>query len=260
MLVFIDESGHPHPNDPSTRPVLAAVCFPQRASRSISRQLFAIKRSRLGNERAGLELKANAILNRRTFTRKPEIRELVEETFDQIRNIDLTIFAVIMEKPADVIPRNSPLLPRQYRYILQRGDALLSGGSATAVVLVDGDGSQYGGLSAKFEGYLNRFREGQAMTNVVDTPYFVDSRYTMGIQLADLVAGAIRQYHEAELSRNPNTSDPYLRAVARYYRTVEAKTKDLTSPQGYPLRGLYFMSEHLHYGGPEEGSFEPDQP
>ncbi len=164
MLVFIDESGHPHPNDPSTRPVLAAVCFPQRASRSISRQLFAMKRSLLGGERAGLELKANAILNRRTFTRKPEIRELVEETFDQIRNIDLTIFAVIMEKPADVIPRNNPLLPRQYRYILQRVDALLSGGSATAVVLVDGDGSQYGGLSAKFEGYLNRFREGQAMT------------------------------------------------------------------------------------------------
>ena len=27
MLVFIDESGHPHPNDPTTRPVLAAVYF-----------------------------------------------------------------------------------------------------------------------------------------------------------------------------------------------------------------------------------------
>ena len=259
MLVFIDESGHPHPNDPTTRPVLASVCFPQRESRSISRQVFAMKRSLLGSERAGLELKANAILNRRTFKRKPEIRELLEETFDQIRNIDLTIFAVIMEKPGEVIPRNDTRLPRQYRYILQRVNALLSGGSASAVVLVDGDGSQYGGLSEKFEGYLNRFHEGQSMTNVVDTPYFVDSRYTMGIQLADLVAGVVRQYQEAELFRYPNTPDPYLRAVARYYRTVESKTTDRTSPQGYPLRGLYLMSEHLHYMGPEDDSFDLDQ-
>ena len=71
MLVFIDESGHPHPNDPTTRPVLAAVCFPESAS-GISRQLFAIKRTLLGNERAGEEL--DEMLNRRTFNRRPEAR------------------------------------------------------------------------------------------------------------------------------------------------------------------------------------------
>ena len=38
------------------------------------------------------------------------------------------------------------------------------------------------------------------MTKVVDTPYFVDSRYTIGIQLADIVAGVTRQYHEARPS------------------------------------------------------------
>ena len=30
MLAFIDESGQPHPDDPTSRPVLAAVCFPNR--------------------------------------------------------------------------------------------------------------------------------------------------------------------------------------------------------------------------------------
>ncbi len=99
MLIFIDESGHPHPNDRTTRPVLAAVCFPESESRNISRQLFSIKRSLLGDERAGKELKANEILNSRTFNRRSELRELVAEIFDQIQNLDVTIFAVVMEKP-----------------------------------------------------------------------------------------------------------------------------------------------------------------
>ena len=169
-----------------------------------------------------------------------------------------------MEKPETVVSRDDPRLPRQYRYILQRVNALLSDQTGTAVVLVDGDGSQYGGLSAKFERYLNRFREGQSMTKVVDTPYFVDSRYTMGIQLADIVAGVVRQYHENDLSRGlPSDdlsrglpSDPYLRAVGRYYRTIESKMQDLTSPDGFPLPSLYFMAERLHYFGLEEEASE----
>ena len=260
MLVFIDESGHPHPNDPTTRPVLAAVCFPERESRSIGRQLFSIKRSLLGDERTGKELKANQILNKRTFDRRPELRELVAEIFDQIQNLEITIFAVVMDKPEAVIPRDTVYLPRQYRYILQRVNALMVGEQSMAFVLVDGDGSQYGGLSAKLERYLNRYYEGQSMTNVVDTPYFVDSKYTMGIQLADLVAGVIRQYQEAELYRDPHTSDPYLRAIARYYRIIESKTMDLTDPQGRPLRGIYLMAEHLHYFDPEDEATSGSQP
>ena len=260
MLVFIDESGHPHPEDSTTRPVLAAVCFPERESRSIARQLFGIKRSLLGDERAGKELKANQVLNRRTFNRRPELRELVAEVFEQIQNLDITIFAVVMEKPEQVIPRDTIYLPRQYRYILQRVNALLAEGQSMAFVLVDGDGSQYGGLSAKLERFLNRSSEGRAMTNVVDTPYFVDSRYTMGIQIADLVAGVIRQYQEADLFRDPNTSD-YLRAVARYYRIIESKTKNFTTHEGYPLQGIYFMAERLHYfDDPEDEVAGGEQP
>ena len=261
MLVFIDESGHPHPGDSTTRPVLAAVCFPEWESRSIGRLLFGIKRSLLGDDRAGKELKANEVLNRRTFNRRPELRELVEQVFDQIQNLDITIFAVVMEKPERVISRDVVYLPRQYRYILQRVNALLMGKQSMAFVLVDGDGSQYGGLSAKLERFLNRSYEGRAMTNVVDTPYFVDSRYTMGIQISDLAAGVIRQYQEADLFRDPNTSDPYLRAVARYYRIIESKTRDLTTPEGYPLRGIYFMAEHLHYSDdPEDEVADGEQP
>ena len=252
MLVFIDESGHPHPNDPSTRPVLSAVCFAERDSRSINRQLFRTKRLLLGDERAGLKLKAHDLLKRSSFRRKPELRELVESVFDLIRNFPITIFAVTMERPAQALPRQTIHLPRQYRYILQRVNTLLLDETAMAVILVDGDGSQYGGLSRKLEWYLHRHGEGQSMVNVVDTPYFVDSRFTMGIQLADLVAGVIRQYEEAELFRNP-PSDAYLSAIARYYGIIAAKTKEMVDPTGkFQWHGLHRMPERLHYFDPEE--------
>ena len=134
MLVFIDESGHPHPNDPSTRPVLSAVCFAERDSRSINRQLFRTKRLLLGDERTGLELKAHDLLKRSTFRRKPELRELVESVFDLIRNFPITIFAVTMERPAQALPRQTIHLPRQYRYILQRVNTLLLDETAMAVI------------------------------------------------------------------------------------------------------------------------------
>lgn len=252
MLAFIDESGHPHPNDRATRPVLAAVCFAQRDSRSISRQVFRLKRNLLGSERAQVELKAHDLLKRATFRRKAELRELVEGVFDLLRNLPVTVFAIVMERPTQAIPRTSTLLPRQYRFILQRIHALSVDTQAAAVVLIDGNGSQYGGLARKLERYLHRHREGQSFTSIVDAPYFVDSTFTTGIQLADMVAGAIRQYEDAELFRVP-PSDYYLSAINRYYRIIRDKTQDLLDPTGlYPLHGLYRMAEHLHYIAPEE--------
>lgn len=82
MLTFIDESGHPHPQDPASRPVLASVSFSQRDSRAVSAKNYGIKRNLLGAERADKEeLKAQKLLNARMFRRIPEKRELVEAVF-----------------------------------------------------------------------------------------------------------------------------------------------------------------------------------
>ena len=99
------------------------------------------------------------------------------------------------------------------------------------------------------------------MVDVVDTPCFVDSRYTMGIQLADLVAGVIRQYEQAELFSDPYPDDFYLRAIARYYSIVRSKTQELTDRTGtFPWHGLHRMPERLHYIESDEeaiGGAEP---
>ena len=77
------------------------------------------------------------------------------------------------------------------------------------------------------------------MVDVVDTPCFVDSRYTMGIQLADLVAGVIRQYEQAELFSDPYPDDFYLRAIARYYSIVRRQDTGVDGPnRDIPLAWL----------------------
>ena len=69
MLACIDESGHPHPNDPSNRPVVVAVCIQEGDMRRVAGRLHAIKRDVLGKER--MEMKGVRLLNRSTFRRSP---------------------------------------------------------------------------------------------------------------------------------------------------------------------------------------------
>lgn len=259
MLTFIDESGHPHPSDPATRPVLASVSFAQRDSRDISAKIYGIKRNLLGIAQANKELKAHSLLNPRTFRRKPELRELVESVFEQLRELPITIFGVVMERPEQALPRSDGRLPRQYRYLLRQVNMLLQDNAySLSVVLIDGDGSQYGGLSSKMEQYLHRHGEGRALSKVVDSPYFVDSRFTVGIQLADMVAGVLRQYYEAELFRQ-SPPDTYLSAIARYYRIVREKSPDILDPlENRIWHGIHLMPEQRHYYDSEGDGYYPE--
>lgn len=118
MLVYIDESGHPHPQDPSRNPVLLAVCISRSDVNQVARQLYTIKRHAINNP--DFELKANKILNRRTFRRIPEKRELIEQVFDMARNLPIKVFGVIMERPSRAIKRLDGLLPNYHRFLLSK--------------------------------------------------------------------------------------------------------------------------------------------
>ena len=89
MLAFIDESGHPHPNDPNQRPVVVAVCMEERQGRLVAGRLHGLKRDFLGRERT--ELKGNKFINRRAFRRKPDYVSFLEELFNTLLNMPLTV-------------------------------------------------------------------------------------------------------------------------------------------------------------------------
>lgn len=246
VLVFIDESGHPHRNDANPRPVVVAVCVDERAARRVSGQIYGLKQQLLPTP--DIEIKARGLLNARTFRRIPEKREFVEAFFDLCGNLPLAVFSIAMHRPEDDVDVSGDRqwLPNQFRYLLQRAHHLAEAREDHATVLFDGDGSHYGGLPARFDSFLFRSAEGRSLTSIADAPYYVDSRNTVGIQIADMFAGVVRVYEEHELFRGPPPGDAFLSAVRRYYRVLESLSEDLTTEQGR-LAGMYRMPERAHY-------------
>ena len=242
MLVFVDESGHPHPNDAVKRPVVAAVCIPDKQSRTISARIHALKRDNLGHER--MELKGRNLINRPTFRRKPEFYQFLEEVFSAILNLQLTTFAVIMEGPFSPPVNDANRLPNRYRYLVQRIELLAEQRDEMATILFDGQPNLYGGVGWQFNGFLYRADEGRACTHITDVPNFVDSKTSTGIQIADLVASVIRIYHEANLHWSPPPpGDQFLFAIRRWYRIIAEKTQDnLVSHEGSPRPGFFRMA------------------
>ena len=242
MLVFIDESGHPHPNDSVKRPVVTAVCISDKDSRMVSGRVHTLKRDYLGQER--MELKGRNLINRPTFRRKPGINQLLEEFFNTVLNLPITIFAMIMEAPFSRPEKDDDLLPNRFRYLLQRIELLAEQRQEMATILFDGQPNLYGGIGWKFNGFLYRSDEGRACTHIADAPSFVDSKASAGIQIADLTASVIRLYHEAELYRaSPPDGDFFLFAIRRWYRIIEQKTlNNLVSQGGQPRPGFFRMA------------------
>ena len=91
LFAFMDESGHPHPNDSSMRPVLVSVCIKDKDLRAVCTELFKLKHRILGKDSNEFEAKASQIINRSTFRNRPEKKEFVESFFDACRNLPIII-------------------------------------------------------------------------------------------------------------------------------------------------------------------------
>ena len=117
-----------------------------------------------------------------------------------------------------------------------------------AILVFDGDGTTFipGGLGPGVSRYLFLYREGQAWSRILDTPLFVDSRITPGIQLTDMVAGCIRLYQEKGLYRDNSVIDAFTSAIRRYYRIIEDKTCNFET-EDMTFYGLYKIPERYFY-------------
>lgn len=262
MLAFIDESGVPHPNDDTRRPVLVALCMKEPVHRKLSGALFRYKRDLIGQEEP-FDIKGTSYLRPRVFQNQPNKREFVEQLFELISMTELYIFAIIMERPSKPPFLEPGTLPFQHRRLLERINSCVTERCSEedmAILIFDGQGMASiptgSPIALAVSSYLFRHRAGQALSRILDTPLFVDSRLTPGIQLADIMASCIRQYHENDLARRPPGRDVFLLALTRYYRVVQSKTIDFERPDSSIDYGLHQMPERYHYPPdiPEEGA------
>jgi len=81
-----------------------------------------------------------------------------------------------------------------------------------------------------FGNYIYGSETGRAAVHVVETPFFVSSKATIGIQIADLVAYSLAQ-------RSVNR--PQLTVICDRIRELEWRSQ--RTDLEYPLRGFRFM-------------------
>ncbi len=245
MLAFIDESGFPHPNDETQNPVLAAVCIPKEAIRSIVQRMYKIKTDIFG--RFDVELKAVNVLKSKSLTRNTNNKLFAERVVNEVLNstLNIKVFAIIMDRPERPLDVERSTFPNHYRFLLQRINGYAS--SKTSKCLVCFDSQDEGNdmiISHKMKNYLFRSLEGNQCTSIVESAFFVSSKVEEDIQLVDFCAGLIRKYYEQSVGGL--IPDTFSNWINELFEKIQKQTCSVPSPDGSKqLNGIYRLPSRL---------------
>jgi len=239
MLVFIDESEWPKPSAPSGYTVWAAVALQPQLSKSFSREIFNLERKfwRI-NEPHEFEIKGRMLLSSRALT-SPKKVEFVEEVVSLCKHYQLLTFAVGMQQLEEPMlagfSSEESRIFRVYYYLLERVEAMMqeSYPDDMAMVLLDSADKETNKRRAiAFGNFLYGHEAGKSMQKIVETPFFVSSSLTPGIQIADLFAYAVAQ-------QNLERKEAKLKEIGDRIREMEWRSS--RTDVEFPLRGFRFI-------------------
>jgi len=239
MLVFIDESEWPKPYALGGYTVWAAVALQPQLSKTFSREIFNLERKfwRI-SEPHEFEIKGRKLLNRRALT-SPKKMEFIEEVLSLCKRYQLLAFAVGMHQLGEPMltcfGTEESRIFRVYHYLLERVEAMMQENypDDMATVLLDSGGIKTDKRRAiAFGNFLYGHEAGKRMQRIVETPFFVDSTLTPGIQIADLFAYALAQ-------QNLGRKEAKLREI--YDRIRELEWRSNRVDVEYPMRGFKFI-------------------
>lgn len=239
MLVFIDESEWPKPSASGGYTVWAAVALRPELSKAFSREVFNLERKfwRI-SEPHEFEIKGRMLLNKRALT-SPKKVEFVEEVLSLCKHYQLLAFAVGMrqfEEPMlEGFSSEESRIFRVYHYLLERVEAMMQESylADMATVLLDSSDKETNKRRAlAFGNFLYGHEVGKTVQKVGETPFFVTSTLTPGIQIADLFAYALAQ-------QNLERKEPKLKEICDKIRELEWRSTRVDVE--FPLRGFRFV-------------------
>jgi len=235
MLIFVDESEWPAPKGPAGYTVWAAVSLSPKLSKAFFRAVFTLEKKFWKiTEPYEFEIKGRLLLNRRGMT-SPKKIEFVEELLSLCKQHEMRTFAVGLQSGQPSIPgMPAPNLFRIYHFLLERVEAMMAESCPDdmAIIAFDSQDEKTDRRRAlDYGNFLYGHEAGKAMGHIVDTPYFVSSAVTVGIQIADLVAYVLAQ-------SNLHRADE-LRDTCSRVREMEWRS-DRTDVE-FPMRGFRFL-------------------
>ena len=235
MLIFVDESEWPRPKSPGGYTVWAGVALHPKRGKEFFREIFNLERKFWKVEEPyDFEIKGRLLLNKKALT-SPKKREFTEEILSLCKLNEILTFAVGLRYP-DTGPLDTmsePSIYRVFNLLLERVEAMMAESfpDEMAVVAFDsqGEGSDRN-RALQFGNFLYGNPYGRAMQHIIDTPFFVNSQATKGIQIADLCAYAVSQV---------NLGRQELRPYFDRIREMEWHSQKADSE--YPMRGFRFL-------------------
>lgn len=239
MLIFVDESEWPKPSAPDGYTVWAAVALQPQVSKGFSRDIFNLEKKfwRI-SEPHEFEIKGRMLLNRRALT-SPKKLEFVEEVLSLCRQYQLLGFAVGMrqlgEPTLSGFATEDSRIFRVYHYLLERVEAMMQENypEDMAILLLDSSDNETNKRRAiAFGNFLYGHEAGKSMQRIVESPYFVTSTLTPGIQIADLFSYALAQ-------QNLGRKEVKLKEINDRIRELEWRSSRVDVE--YPMRGFRFI-------------------
>ena len=199
MLVFIDESGYPRPTDPTKYPVLFGTCINETDIKPITNRIYKLKENYYGKQD---EIKATKLIREATISKnRSNNKAYTEGIVDIVLEYNVSVFAVIMNRPNEdvIVPEHH--LPRQYYLLLRKIEFFCKCHKYGKALLIfdeiheDADRK----IADALTGFLFKTELGRSFEHVLEMPLFVSSSVTPSIQLSDIYAGITRHYYEEGL-------------------------------------------------------------
>lgn len=223
MLVFVDESYHSLASGEAFT-TFAALCLTEDNSPILARRLFNLKKLFWKVcEPTERELKGRRLLSNRGIN-LPKNRDLVEQLIALCKEVSAVPLAVIKKGPVTSLASRTDFLPEMYRQLLQRVNTFVSDNypGQTAIMLFDArDDNTNQRIAVSFSNFLFRSPWGQKLDKVLDTPFFVNSAVTPGIQIADVTAYCVNQRYAGRRG--------FIEDFSRMFRELSFNREDLES-------------------------------
>lgn len=235
MLIFVDESEWPSPKVPSGYTVWGAMAIHPSKSKDFVREIFNLERKFWKvTEPYQFEIKGRLLLSERAVT-SPKKCEFCEEVISLCKLSNIKAFAVGLRNTsgATFTGLTEPIIYKAYSLLLERIEAMMAEEfkNEMAIIALDSaDEATDTKRALAFGNYIYGSEIGRNAMHVVETPFFVSSKATIGIQIADLFAYALAQR---------SIDRPHLRPICDRIRELEWHSQQ--TDVDYPLRGFRFL-------------------
>jgi len=219
------------------------------------------------NDPTQLEIKGAYLAAQKVYEEIPKAREFVDSVINLYQRIHAA-FAIVMEKPTYVPQPPLGYLAVQYRNLLEtvqrHMEVTRDKEKDLAVVIFDEYDRQTDiNIVQAFDRFIfvlyePRLKNAGRTIRIVETPLFVSSALSSGLQLADLFAYIGRIYFTNDLSKKPAPKEPYLIWIKRHWEEIRQNKSPNHPDDELPSPGIRYGVRIMKAEDFEKAADTPD--